>query len=212
MLIVILRQKVLQDGRKCTPNSTLIPFYHIYYVLAHFSAFLNYEICNFRTNSELLVANLALLKIRWPVHVVVNFQFQFKNDVNYPSLFTMNTQLLINFKLKYYKYYKYYNYHDPTSRLSPSHWTSIGKIYLFKFEAYCTRPFINRIRSIIEITLSLNMSGIEPNPGPPNDESYESGDFEILTINCNGLTSNFRLLQAIGKIKKYLKNRNAIRK
>ena len=35
-------------------------------------------------------------------------------------------------------------------------------------------------------------------------------DFEFLTINCNGLTNDVRLLQAIGRIKKHIKNRNAI--
>ena len=48
------------------------------------------------------------------------------------------------------------------------------------------------------------MSGVEPNPGPVID------NLEIISINCNGLTNDMRLLQAIGKIKKRIRTGQAI--
>ena len=58
--------------------------------------------------------------------------------------------------------------------------------------------------------LNLISAGIEPNPGPERDSDDSVTELSILTINCNGLSSDIRLLQAIGKIKKYIKNSNCI--
>ena len=70
------------------------------------------------------------------------------------------------------------------------------------------RPSVWRIRnrncSRIEIVIALFKSGIELNPGP------DINNFEIISINCNGLTSDMRLMQAIGKIKKRIKSGQAI--
>ena len=63
---------------------------------------------------------------------------------------------------------------------------------------------ISRNESLEEIRTLLLKEGIESNPGP-EIESYKS-----ITINCNGLTSDQRLLQAIGRIKKNIKSSNAI--
>ena len=53
------------------------------------------------------------------------------------------------------------------------------------------------------------ISGIEPNPGP-NDNEIEIDNVEIISINCNGLTSDVRLLQSIGRIKKRIKSSHAV--
>ena len=47
-----------------------------------------------------------------------------------------------------------------------------------------------RIYSLKEIKSALIISGIEPNPGP-NDNEIDN--VEIITINCNGLTNDVRL-------------------
>ena len=85
------------------------------------------------------------------------------------------------------------------------------------YTAIISKSPSSRVLSLCEIRISLISSGIESNPGPVNDndnynlnEPMEILDFEFLTINCNGLTNDVRLLQAIGRIKKHIKNRNAI--
>ena len=52
----------------------------------------------------------------------------------------------------------------------------------------------------MEICILLVIAGIETNPGPVTDS------IGIITVNCNGLTSDARLLQAIGRIKKKIKD------
>ena len=58
--------------------------------------------------------------------------------------------------------------------------------------------------TLTEISTLLLRGGVEPNPGP------EINDLVIVTINCNGLSGEGRLLQTIGRIKKRIKQRNAI--
>ena len=70
--------------------------------------------------------------------------------------------------------------------------------------------FKRKTQSRKEIMLNLISAGIEPNPGPERDSDDSVTELSILTINCNGLSSDIRLLQAIGKIKKYIKNSNCI--
>ena len=50
----------------------------------------------------------------------------------------------------------------------------------------------------------LIIGGIESNPGP------EIETVKVITINCNGLTSDQRLLQAIGRLKKKIKTSTAV--
>ena len=62
---------------------------------------------------------------------------------------------------------------------------------------------ITRMLTLNEIRIALIIAGIESNPGPDQvDESNNISNLEVITINCNGLTSDQRLLQAIGRIKK----------
>ena len=77
----------------------------------------------------------------------------------------------------------------------------------FQIKSHSYYYFITRTVTSQVIKIALLIAGIEPNPGPPLELTP---NFEILTINCNGLTSKVRLLQAIGKIKKHIKNRQAI--
>ena len=63
---------------------------------------------------------------------------------------------------------------------------------------------ISRSMTLLEIRIRLLREGIESNPGP------ESETLKIITVNCNGLTSDQRLLQAIGKIKRNIKLKDAI--
>ena len=62
----------------------------------------------------------------------------------------------------------------------------------------------NRVENRNEVKKRLLREGIESNPGP----TIES--FKVITINCNGLTSDQRLLQAIGRIKKRIKTCQSI--
>ena len=70
-----------------------------------------------------------------------------------------------------------------------------------------------RISSIREIKLALFIAGVEQNPGPlsgqASDQEYIK-EIEIISINCNGLTSNLRLLQAVGRIKKHIRQKDCI--
>ena len=65
---------------------------------------------------------------------------------------------------------------------------------------------INRNRNFSkkEIMIILIIGGIESNPGP------EIETVKVITINCNGLTSDQRLLQAIGRLKKKIKTSTAV--
>ena len=63
---------------------------------------------------------------------------------------------------------------------------------------------INRIFSRKETIILLLRSNVEINPGPVNET------IEVISINCNGLTSDQRLLQAVGKIKKRIKDKRAV--
>ena len=63
---------------------------------------------------------------------------------------------------------------------------------------------ISRSMTLLEIRIRLLREGIESNPGP------EPETLKIITVNCNGLTSDQRLLQAIGKIKRNIKLKDAI--
>ena len=71
--------------------------------------------------------------------------------------------------------------------------------------------FTVRFISVAEIQTALLMAGIESNPGPDQvDHSDLTSKFEIITINCNGLTCNLRLLQTISKLKKCFKSKEGI--
>ena len=65
----------------------------------------------------------------------------------------------------------------------------------------------NRVLTLIEIRIALFAAGIESNPGP---DTNSISQFKIVSINCNGLTCNLRLLQTISKIKKRFKNQDCI--
>ena len=69
----------------------------------------------------------------------------------------------------------------------------------------CKSP--NRVLTLIEIRTALIVSGIESNPGP---EIKHISKFKIITINCNGLTCNLRLLRTISKLKRHFKNQDCI--
>ena len=65
----------------------------------------------------------------------------------------------------------------------------------------CT-PII-RVLTLNEIRSALSAAGIESNPGPEQTvEPNPLAKLEIVTVNCNGLTCNVRLLQTISRIKK----------
>ena len=64
--------------------------------------------------------------------------------------------------------------------------------------------FFTRSFSRQEIITLLIREGVEANPGPISDT------LNVISVNCNGLTSDVRLLQAIGRIKKKVKNVPAI--
>ena len=74
----------------------------------------------------------------------------------------------------------------------------------------------SRVLGRQEILIELLRAAVEPNPGPIQDDpsviakQEPISSIDIITINCNGLTSDLRLLQAIGKIKKIAKNKNFI--
>ena len=72
--------------------------------------------------------------------------------------------------------------------------------------------FLNdRTLTIAEIRTALLAAGIESNPGPDQiDDTNALESFEIVTVNCNGLTCNLRLLQTISKLKKRFKNKECI--
>ena len=82
---------------------------------------------------------------------------------------------------------------------------TLNRNSLFKYNIF-NAPLLSVVRTITlkEIGIKLLKAGIEPNPGPTLN------DIVIITINCNGLSNDGRLLQAIGRIKKRLKQRNAI--
>ena len=68
-----------------------------------------------------------------------------------------------------------------------------------------------RVFTLAEIRTALLAAGIENNPGPDQvDNTNLLSKFEIVTINCNGLTCNLRLLQTISKLKKSFKNKECI--
>ena len=67
-----------------------------------------------------------------------------------------------------------------------------------------------RVLTLSEIRTALFIAGIEYNPGPDVDEPNNISKLEIITINCNGLTCNVRLLQTIGKLKKHINKRDCI--
>ena len=98
---------------------------------------------------------------------------------------------MVNRRTKYLRYLKF-------------HKTFFDK-FLSKFysETVPKRLFEDKTVSRDLIVSLLIIGGIETNPGPVNT-------LEIITINCNGLTSDIRLLQAIGRIKKKLKATPAI--
>ena len=69
---------------------------------------------------------------------------------------------------------------------------------------YSLVKYYDRTLTCLEIVKALFISGIERNPGP------DINNLEIITINCNDLTSDMRLLQVVGKIKKQIKSNQAI--
>ena len=68
-----------------------------------------------------------------------------------------------------------------------------------------------RTLTLAEIRIALLAAGIENNPGPDQVvDATPLEKFEIVTINCNGLTCNLRLLQTVSKLKKCYKNKECI--
>ena len=76
--------------------------------------------------------------------------------------------------------------------------------YIIDYHDSNTDNCMPRILELMENKIALLIAGIESNPGPIDCPELITS-FDIITVNCNGLTSDVRLLQAIGKLKKNIK-------
>ena len=183
---------MLQKGRKYAKNSTTPVFYYI------ISKILNNLRFFIRSFSEKFIsphkfdARLGSLGKSLPSQVINALFFPVSYDYVYSDLFTTETSFRKSFSI--YIFFKVLiNVECPPRRrlniISPIPPTISTN---------------NRTSTLDEINTALHIGGIEPNPGPDIDS------LEVISINCNGLTSDVRLLQAIGKIKKRIKTKHAI--
>ena len=78
-----------------------------------------------------------------------------------------------------------------------------------RFYPVSVRISITRILTLNELRTALIIAGIESNPGPEQIDDCIS-NLEIVTVNCNGLTCNVRLLQTVSRIKKSFKQKDCI--
>ena len=102
---------------------------------------------------------------------------------------------------------------SPFSAFSPkcSSITGAASDRFVRFPTVILCTPITRVPTLSEIRIALIIAGIENNPGPEQtDEPNTISNLEIITINCNGLTCNVRLLQTISKLKKCLKKKDCI--
>ena len=166
---------------------------------------------------EMFCTNLTFLPISCYVQLHLNLCLRLHNSTSYCILFTtlfttlsltssnfMNT-LIANFYI-FQVIWCFDNFY-------PNSYLIKLKLAVSRFHRTTVKlevPNKSRILELREIKLNLLISGIESNPGPNQVQVVPILSLDIISINCNGLTSDLRLLQAIGKLKKHIKHRNAI--
>ena len=184
--------------------------------------------------SEIFLASLAHRSIRCLDLVLCNFFLQLYSATGYQIMFTLGIVKLVKFcnyfNFNCYFHFNLYSFYNSVNvNLRKVQFPSLYRSNHIKLECNSSHKIVvinfkvdstfsglitlsckTRILELHEIRTKLFIAGIEVNPGPNQVQSVPIISLDIFTINCNGLTSDHRLLQAIGKIKKHIKHRNAI--
>ena len=215
--------KVLQHDREYPPKSTL-PILH--YILTWLYQFLTFKVLSFKLVSDgvyKFVTYLACTQLACSVCVYKIFSELHTGVISYPFLFTHDRKRRAVFQ----DFIKSIISLFPTDIFITNTFTSflvilalpttLGKhSFVTKLHSFITPRitcYKGRILNSSEIKILLIIAGIEPNPGPIQaDDSLNDSisSFDIISINCNGLTSDLRLLQTIGRLKKRIKSKDTI--
>ena len=203
--------KVLQKGRKYTQNSSTSLFYINTSEILNKNGHFVKAFFNDLSLSQILDTSLGSIKISSRGYLINSIVKSLLSDATFPTfsrLFTISPlNLILNLKSTYNETFDASNltYFGILSSRLINIASNLGH---FKLSVSAIFPPVfcdfNRICNLAEIQVALFIGGIEPNPGP------DIVNLEIITINSNGLTSDARLLQAIGKIKNRIKSRHAI--
>ena len=178
---------MLQNGYKYPQNSFLSFFIVLNVLFCHnlYNFLVDFD-CNVESRSNILrLVRYILSDISCCVRQIFRIVWDKNNEAFYCFLFTSQIRLFtpVNKKLNFNIFKDCFNIGD------------LIRVNKHLFNEYAT---------ISLIRILLNRAGIESNPGP------DINSIKFITINCNGLTNNIRLLQAIGRIKKAIKQKTSI--
>ena len=171
--------KVLYKGRKY-PQNSLPPFSYIFIVIfSHNYHFNFFDFKHVHLNFTRIIATISsvYLYLRCRVLEIAAGNHSLLISVNNLDFFVNDSEIIY--------------LHKRSSKTVKT---------LKNFKYFDAKGVITVVRIITckEIKINLLRGGIESNPGPSL--------FDIISVNCNGLTSDLRLLQTIGAIKKRAKN------
>ena len=171
--------KVLYEGRKY-PQNSLPPFSYIFIVIfSHNYHFNFFDFKHVHLNFTRIIATISsvYLYLRCRVLEIAAGNHSLLISVNNLDFFVNDSEIIY--------------LHKRSSKTVKT---------LKNFKYFDAKGVITVVRIITckEIKINLLRGGIESNPGPSL--------FDIISVNCNGLTSDLRLLQTIGAIKKRAKN------
>ena len=178
---------MLQNGYKYPQNSFLSFLIVLNVLFCHnlYNFLVDFD-CNVESRSNILrLVRYILSDISCCVRQIFRIVWDKNNEAFYCFLFTSQIRLFtpVNKKLNFNIFKDCFKIGD------------LIRVNKHLFNEYAT---------ISLIRILLNRAGIESNPGP------DINSIKFITINCNGLTNNIRLLQAIGRIKKAIKQKTAI--
>ena len=223
--------KVLQHVRKYLQNS-VVHVNSIYYMFFyHYNGFKILTLLHGRVATNIFGSHLTQLALSSCFLLTIKFLFFLRYGQAFAHLFTSNLKrnaiCFITVKEKYYRLSIENQFHchlnaisdtleaistsfSPRSPKFPSNSRAVSDRFVRFYNVLLLTPNI-RVRTLKEIRSALNAAGIESNPGPEQSaEPNPVSKLEIVTVNCNGLTCNVRLLQTVSRIKKLLRNKDCI--
>ena len=184
---------MLQHGRKYPQNSLIVLFYVIIALFKHKLSF------KFLMNSlvsvfpEMFCTNLTCLPISCYVQLHLNLCLRLYNSTSYCTLFTTLSLTSSNFMNTLIANFYIFQVIWCFDNFYPNSYLIKLKLAVSRFHRTTVKlevPNKSRILKLREIKLNLLISGIESNPGPNQVQVVPILSLDIISINCNGLTSD----------------------
>ena len=187
----------------------------------HYNDFKLFKILVQTTVTKFVEPYLTCLKLGWCILYYTDFVLCLLNDQTFLNLFTItlnaicfvkdNAKFYISQLIFCYSKTIFTNQQAISSSCSPFSHKCSSNSFAASNRFGCFFIEFARVPTLSEIRIALIIAGIESNPGPDQvDEFTTISNLEVITINCNGLTCNVRLLQTISKLKRHLKRKECI--